>query len=52
MGHSIQSPVKVLVHIGDHKTWTGRGVSTRYVAGNGETMRMTGIDPGALGWQD
>jgi Sulfotransferase family len=26
-------------------------VGTRYVASNGETMRMTGIDLGALGWQ-
>jgi hypothetical protein len=26
-------------------------IGTRYVAGNGETMRMTGLDLGALGWQ-
>ena len=26
-------------------------VGSRYVAGNGETMRMTGLDLGALGWQ-
>jgi Sulfotransferase family len=26
-------------------------VGTRYVASNGETMRMTGLDLGALGWQ-
>jgi hypothetical protein len=26
-------------------------VGTRYVAGNGETVRMTGLDLGALGWQ-
>jgi hypothetical protein len=26
-------------------------VGTRYVATNGETMRMTGLDLGALGWQ-
>jgi hypothetical protein len=26
-------------------------VGTRYVASSGETMRMTGLDLGALGWQ-
>jgi Sulfotransferase family len=33
------------------RDYVAAAVGTRYVPSNGETMRMTGLDLGALGWQ-